>query len=74
MKALILIAMSLLMGIFALGGLQTIEWCTDQGYPIPWQTYALLACVAIWCIIMVRMPRKDYEKMGKLLDRLSGEK
>ncbi|WP_143813413.1 hypothetical protein [Parabacteroides provencensis] len=74
MKALILLIMSVLMVLFAVGGLRTVEWCLDSGIPVPWQAYAMLASVAVWCIIMANMPEKDFKRMGKLLDKLSGEK
>ena len=74
MKTLILLLMSVLMAVFALGGLQTIEWCLDSGISIPWQAYAMLASVAVWCIILANMPQKELKKMGKILDKLSGEK
>lgn len=66
--------MSVLMVVFAVGGLQTIEWCIDEGIPIPWQAYAMLVSVAVWCIIMANLPKRDFKRMNKLLDKLGGEK
>ncbi|WP_143813336.1 hypothetical protein [Parabacteroides provencensis] len=66
--------MSVLMVVFAVGGLQTIQWCIDEGIPIPWQAYAMLASVAVWCIIMANLPKRDFKRMNKLLDKLGGEK
>lgn len=70
MKALIIILISPFMAVFALAGLQTIEWCQDKGVPIPWQAWALLVVVSIYIIICARMPQKDYEKIDRFFKKI----
>ena len=70
MKALVIILISPFMAVFALAGLQTIEWCQDKGIPVPWQAWALLVVVSIYIIICAKMPQKDYERINRLLDKL----
>lgn len=73
MKALVVLIMGVLMMVFALAGLQTIEWCTDNGVPIPWQAYALLAMVAVWCVIAANIGASDYKKLNRFFTKLTEE-
>lgn len=73
MRALVVVIVGVLMAVFALAGLQTIEWCTDRGLPIPWQAYALLAVVAVWCVIAANVDEKDWKKTSRFFTKLTEE-
>ncbi|MFV0584991.1 MAG: hypothetical protein ACK5N4_23495 [Parabacteroides gordonii] len=73
MKALIILLIAPVMMMFTLGGIQTIEWCLENGIEIPWQVYALLVCVAIWCVAAIGVTKEDWHKVNRLFDRLTGE-
>lgn len=70
---LVFMAMGLLMMCFAVAGIQTIECCHDQDIPVPWQAWAMLATVAVWCVIAANIPERRIKDMGKLLDKLADE-
>lgn len=65
MKVLLLLLTSPFMMMFLLAGIQTIEWCLEKATPVPWQAYALLAVVAIWCILAINVPKGEWEKWNK---------
>lgn len=69
----IFMAMGLLIAFFAMAGIQTVEWCQTKGLPIPWQAWAMLATVVVWCVIAANIPERRIKDMGKLLDKLADE-
>lgn len=77
MKALLFVLlfalMDVMMFIFTMAGIQTIEWCTDKGLPIPWQAFALLVTVGIWCVIAVCLCQKHYNKINRFFTKLTEE-
>lgn len=74
MKVLILILTAPFMMMFLLAGIQTIEWCLDKATPVPWQAYALLVVVAIWCILAINVPKGDWEKWDNSISKKSKNK
>lgn len=66
-------AMGVVMMVFAVAGLQTIQWCRENGTDVPWQAWAMLATAAAWCVIGANIPGKAWKDMGKLIDRLTEE-
>lgn len=66
-------AMGLFMMIFAVAGLQTIQWCKEEGQPIPWQAWAMLATVAVWCVIAANISPRRWKDVDRLLTRLTEE-
>lgn len=66
-------AMGLIMMVFAVAGLQTVQWCKEQGLPIPWQAWAMLATVAVWCVIAANIPARRWKDVNRLLTRLTEE-
>lgn len=73
MKALVVVIIGAFMAVFAMAGIQTIEWCRDRGLPVPWQAYALLAVVAIWCVIAANIDVKDWKKLDRFFKKLTKE-
>lgn len=71
--ATVVAAMGLLMMVFAVAGSQTIQWCREEGAPIPWQAWAMLATVAVWCVIAANIPVEGWQDASKLLKRLTDE-
>lgn len=67
------VAMWVLMAFFALAGLQTIEWCVDEGTEIPVQVWAMLATVAVWCVLMVNIPSQAQRDFIRFMDWMSDE-
>lgn len=70
---LVFMVMGLLMACFALAGLQTIEYCDSAGIPVPWQAWAMLAAVVVWCMIAANIPESRIKDMGRLLSKLADE-
>lgn len=73
MKALMIALMAPVMMIFVLAGIQTIEWCLDSGTKVPWQAYALLACVVVWCVAAIRVTKEDWHKVNRFFTKLTEE-
>lgn len=73
MKALVVVIMGAFMAVFALAGIQTIEWCQDKNIPVPWQAYALLVVVAVWCVIAANVKEKDWKKADRFFTKLTEE-
>lgn len=67
------LAMGILMMFFALAGLQTIEECKNQGMPVPWQAWAMLVTVVVWCVIAANLPDKCLKDMDRFLAKLTEE-
>lgn len=70
---IVVFVMWTLMAFFALAGLQTIEWCVNEGMEIPVQAWAMLATVAIWCILMVNIPSQAQRDFIRFMDWMSDE-
>lgn len=62
MKALITLLTGPLMLMFLLGALQTIEYNWENNIPIPWQVYALIACVLFWCVAVYKCKRASMDE------------
>lgn len=73
MKAVIITLLGAIMMVFALAAIQTIEWCTDRNIPIPWQAYALLVVVAVWCVMAATLSAKDWDKADRFFKKLTKE-
>ena len=69
----VFMAMGVLMMFFALAGIQTIEWCVEEGLPIPWQAWVMLAAVAVWCAIAANVPGRRLRDLARLLTRATEE-
>lgn len=66
-------AMWAMMAVFALAGCQTMDWCMRDNIPIPWQAWAMIAVVAVWCVIAVHIPGKSIDEMKRFLEKLTEE-
>ena len=73
MLIVIFAAMGLFMMIFAVAGLQTIQWCQEEGQPIPLQAWAMLATVVVWCVIAANISPRRWKDVDRLLTRLTEE-
>lgn len=73
MKAVIITFLGGIMMVFALAAIQTIEWCTDKNIPVPWQAYALLVVVAVWCVMAATLSAKDWDKADRFFKKLTKE-
>lgn len=77
MKRLILFIlfalMHVMMFVFAMAGIGTIEWCTDRGIPIPGQAYALLIIVGVWCIMTIGVTQRNWKVVDRFFTKLTGE-
>lgn len=79
MKAIRILAMAvvcmmwLLMAVFTLAALQTIEWCVDSGTEIPGQVWAMLATATAWCILMVNIPSRAQRDFIRFTNRMTDE-
>lgn len=65
--------MGILMVFFALSGIQTIQWCIDNKTPIPWQAWAMLITVTVWCIIAANIPEKRLKDLDYFTKKLTEE-
>lgn len=68
-----LFAMGIMMAFFALAGLQTIEWCMNDGLDIPWQAWAMLGTVTLWCMIAVNVPDTTLKDIDSFFTKLTEE-
>lgn len=73
MKAVIITFLGGIMMVFTLAAIQTIEWCTDRNIPVPWQAYALLIIVAVWCVLASTLTAKDWDKADCFFKKLTKE-
>lgn len=73
MLTVIFAVMGVFMMVFAVAGLQTIQWCSEAGLPIPWQAWAMLATVVVWCMIAANISPRRWKDANRLLTRLTEE-
>lgn len=79
MKAIRILAMAVvcmmwvLMAVFTLAGLQTVEWCVESGTEIPGQVWAMLATAAAWCVLIVNIPSRAQRDFIRFVDRMTDE-
>lgn len=69
----LILAMGLMMMVFALSAIQTIDWCLDNDIEIPWQSLVLLLMSGLWAAIVVAVPREWYDDLKKALTNLTKE-
>lgn len=47
--------------LFAVSGASTIEYNLENNTPIPWQVYALFACVAVWLVLVLTAKQETWK-------------
>lgn len=69
----LILAMGMMMAVFALSAVQTIDWCVENQLEIPWQSFALLLLSALWAAIVVAVPKQWYDDLKRALTNLTKE-